>query len=183
MNHLSPFFNSTIAAVIFAMLLFPYYLLRKWKSRASKGIPAPQPQAAWPLIGHLPLLSGSDPPHITLAALANTCGPLFSIRLGIQFVLVVSCLKVGKELFTGVNDVIVTFRPALVAGKLMGYNYALFPFTPGGLYWRETRKISTLELLSNRRLELLKHIRNQEVKASTKDLYEALLRCSSGSVT
>uniref|UniRef100_A0A2C9U0T3 Cytochrome P450 n=1 Tax=Manihot esculenta TaxID=3983 RepID=A0A2C9U0T3_MANES len=165
MNHLSPFFNTTIAAVIFAMLLFPYYLLRKWKSRASKGIPAPQPQAAWPLIGHLPLLSGSDPPHITLAALANTCGPLFSIRLGIQFVLVVSCLKVGKELFTGVNDVIVTFRPALVAGKLMGYNYALFPFTPGGLYWRETRKISTLELLSNRRLELLKHIRNQEFGA------------------
>ncbi|KAF2324444.1 hypothetical protein GH714_014169 [Hevea brasiliensis] len=50
----------------------------------------------------------------------------------------------------------------------MGHNYALFPFTPGGPSWREARKISISELLSNRRLELLKHIRIGEVETSIK---------------
>ncbi|KDP34891.1 hypothetical protein JCGZ_09179 [Jatropha curcas] len=80
----------------------------------------------------------------------------------------------AKELFT-VNDLAVTSRPSLVAAKFMGYNYAFFPFTPaGGPYWRQTRKLSTLGLLSNRRLELLKHIRIQEVEASIKELHRSL---------
>ncbi|KAF2309920.1 hypothetical protein GH714_005622 [Hevea brasiliensis] len=174
MDYISPYFNTTIAAAgVFALLILPYYLLRKWKSRASKGILAPQPRGAWPLTGHLSLLSGSHPPHVTLGALADKYGPVFTIRVGVHPVLVVSSSEVAMELFTGANDVIVTFRPALVAAELMGYNYGLFPFTPGGPYWRETRKISTFELLSNRRLELLKHIRIQEVETSIKELHKA----------
>ncbi|KAJ9166158.1 hypothetical protein P3X46_020944 [Hevea brasiliensis] len=174
MDYISPYFNTTIAAAgVFVLLILPYYLLRKWKSRASKGILAPQPRGAWPLTGHLSLLSGSHPPHVTLGALADKYGPVFTIRVGVHPVLVVSSSDVAKELFTGANDVIVTFRPALVAAELMGYNYGLFPFTPGGPYWSETRKISTFELLSNSRLELLKHIRIQEVETSIKELHKA----------
>ncbi|KAJ9170155.1 hypothetical protein P3X46_018283 [Hevea brasiliensis] len=107
-----------------------------------------------------------------MGALADKYGPIFTIRVGVHTVLLVSSSEVAKELFTA-NDVKVTFRPALVAAKLMGYNYALFPFNPGGPYWREARKISISELLSNRRPELLKHIRIGEVETFIKELYKA----------
>ncbi|KAG8632553.1 hypothetical protein MANES_18G028710v8 [Manihot esculenta] len=165
MDYLSPFLNTTIVAWIFVSLFLPLYLLslKKWESRASKAILAPQPTGAWPLTGHFSLFSGSEP-HVTLGTLADKYGPIFTVRVGAHPVLVVSSSEVAKEIFTGINDMIVTFRPALVAAKFMGYNYAFFPVNPGGPYWSETRKLSIFELLSNRRLELLKHIRIQEDK-------------------
>ncbi|PRQ20001.1 putative cytochrome P450 [Rosa chinensis] len=54
----------------------------------------------------------------------------------------------------------------------MGYNYAMFALALTGPYWREIRKITTLELLSNRRLELLKHIRVSEVSTFLKEMYK-----------
>ncbi|EEF52492.1 cytochrome P450, putative [Ricinus communis] len=168
MDFLLPNFN-TVVTVIFALLLFVYYQVKKFKPATKL---SPQPMGAWPIIGHLPLLSGSHLPHLTLATLADKYGPIFTLRIGIHSVLVVSSSEVTKELFSA-NDLNVTFRPLLVSAKLMGYNYAFFPFTPGGPYWRETRKISNLHLLSNRRLELLKHIRTQEVETSIKELYQS----------
>ncbi|KAI3926465.1 hypothetical protein MKW92_052592 [Papaver armeniacum] len=41
-----------------------------------------------------------------------------------------------------------------------------------GPYWREIRKISTLQLLSHRRLELLKHVTNSEIENCIKKLYQ-----------
>ncbi|OAY50860.1 cytochrome P450 CYP82D47 [Manihot esculenta] len=173
MDYTSPYFNTTIAGV-FALLLFSCYLQRKWKSRAFKGKLAPQPLGAWPLIGHFALLARTQDPHLTLSALADKYGPVLTMRIGVHPVLVVSSSEVAKEIFT-TNDANVTFRPALVAAKLLGYNYAFFPFSPGGPYWRETRKISVLELLSNRRSEVIKHIRTQEVETSIKELYRACM--------
>jgi len=63
-------------------------------------------------------------------------------------------------------------RPNLVGSKHLGYNYAMFGFCPSGSYWREMRKITTSELLSNRRLELLKDVRASEMKNSLKELYK-----------
>ncbi|KAB2619628.1 cytochrome P450 82A4-like [Pyrus ussuriensis x Pyrus communis] len=42
----------------------------------------------------------------------------------------------------------------------------------GGPFWREIRKLVTLELLSVRKVELLKHIRVSEVTAFLKELHE-----------
>ncbi|PRQ33550.1 putative cytochrome P450 [Rosa chinensis] len=53
----------------------------------------------------------------------------------------------------------------------VGYNYAMFGFAPYGPYWREMRKINTLELLSKCRLELLKQIRGSEVSTFLKEMY------------
>ncbi|KAF9608864.1 hypothetical protein IFM89_011902 [Coptis chinensis] len=54
----------------------------------------------------------------------------------------------------------------------MGYNNALFPFGPYGLYWREARKIAIHELLSDQRLQSLRHVRISEVSTSIKELYQ-----------
>ncbi|KAF8405103.1 hypothetical protein HHK36_010001 [Tetracentron sinense] len=132
---------------------------------------APEPAGAWPLIGHLPLLAGRELPHITLGAMADKYGPAFTIRLGVHRALVVSSWEVVKECLT-TNDRAFASRPKMVAIKHMGYNYAMFGFAPHGPFWREVRKIVTVELLSNSRLEMLKHVQASEIETSIKELYE-----------
>lgn len=121
--------------------------------------------------GYLHLLAGPQLPHLALGALADKYGPLFSIRIGVHPALVVSSWEVAKELFTK-YDVDISSRPKLTVGKLLGHNYANFGFSPYNAYWREMRKITASELLSNRRLELLKHVRATEVEGEIQEIYK-----------
>ncbi|KAJ4947954.1 hypothetical protein NE237_014202 [Protea cynaroides] len=155
--------------MLFSFLIFLFYLL-SWRSRNINKRLAPEVAGPWPIIGHLHLLGANSIPHITLGALADKYGSAFTIRLGMQPVLVVSSWEVAKECFS-TNDRALATRPKAIATKVMGYNYALFGFSHGN-YWREIRKIVTFELLSNRRLEMLKHVRATEIKAFIKDLYK-----------
>ncbi|KAK2665209.1 hypothetical protein Ddye_003783 [Dipteronia dyeriana] len=43
----------------------------------------------------------------------------------------------------------------------MGYDHLMLGFAPYGPYWRDVRKLVTAELLSNHRLELLKHMKER----------------------
>ncbi|XP_057975857.1 cytochrome P450 CYP82D47-like [Malania oleifera] len=149
--------------------------LQLWiqKSRALKGkLQPPEAAGAWPIIGHLHRFNGSSQlPHIALGAMAEKHGPTFTIRLGVHRALVINTWEMAKECFT-TNDITVSSRIKFLATEQLTYNYAMFGFSPYGTYWRELRKISSIELLSNRRLELLKHVRALEVKTSIKELYE-----------
>ena len=170
MYFLLQYLNFTTVGV-FATLLLSYCLLL-WRSREGNSKIAPEATAAWPIIGHLHLLGGSDQlPHITLGNMADKYGPVFTIRLGVHRALVVSSWEMAKECLT-TNDQAASSRPELLASKHLGYNHAMFGFSPYGSYWREVRKIISLELLSNRRLELLKDVRASEVVTSIKELYE-----------
>ncbi|KAL9260076.1 Cytochrome P450 82A3-like protein [Drosera capensis] len=72
----------------------------------------------------------------------------------------------------GTNDKVFLGRPKAVAIENMGYDHAMFGFGPNGPHWREMRKIATLELLLNQRIEMLKHVRIEEVKAAIKALHD-----------
>ena len=178
MDFLSPYLNSSMAGLV-SIFLFCYFLLRRSRVNRSRNL-APFPAGAWPVIGHLPLLAGTESPHRALGAMADKYGPLFTLRLGLNHALVLSSWEMAKECFT-TNDAAVSSRPKLVAVKHLGYNYAMFGFAPHGPYWRELRKIVTIELLSNRRLELLSYIRVSEVKASVAELYKLWTAKKNGS--
>ncbi|KAF3446243.1 hypothetical protein FNV43_RR11422 [Rhamnella rubrinervis] len=139
--------------------------------RVVKGNTAPEPKGAWPVIGHLHMLVGSKPPHITLGALADKYGPVFTVRIGLHPALVICNSEAAKDCFT-INDMSVSSRPQLVSLKHIGYDHAMFSFAPYGTYWREVRKMSTLKLLSNRQLELLKPIRVSEVATFIKKIHQ-----------
>ncbi|EXC07349.1 Cytochrome P450 82A3 [Morus notabilis] len=155
-------------APILVGLLFLFHLL--WKQRFSRRTP-PEAGGAWPIIGHLHLLAGPQPPHITLAHMADKYGPIFTIKMGVHRALVVSSWEMAKECLT-TNDKIFANRPKAAAPEHMTYNYAMFGFSPYGPYWRQVRKIATLELLSNHRLEMLSHVRVSEVNTAIKEKYE-----------
>ncbi|KAG2666517.1 hypothetical protein I3760_15G065700 [Carya illinoinensis] len=161
-------------ASILALLLFFLFLVWIWK-RTQKNAPQkilpPKASGAWPVIGHLHLLGGMQPAHITLGDMADKNGPIFNINLGMHRAIVVSSSKIAKECFT-TNDKAFANRPKALAVELMGYNYAMFGFSPYGSYWRHIRRIATLEFLSNHRLEMFKHMRESEVNLAIKEIYE-----------
>ncbi|WJZ91164.1 hypothetical protein VitviT2T_010263 [Vitis vinifera] len=102
--------------------------------------------------------------------MADKHGPVFMIRLGMHRALVVSSHEAVKECLT-TNGKAFASRPSSSAGKLLGYNYAGFGFAPYGPLWREMRKLSVTELLSNRPLNELKHVLVSELDVCIRDLY------------
>lgn len=142
------------------------------KGNKKNGKMPPEVAGSWPVIGHLHLLGGRNQLlHKTLGAMADEYGSIFSIRLGIHPTIVVSDWEIVKECFTA-NDRVFSTRPKSLALKIMGYNQTMFGFAPYGRYWRDIRKLVMVELLSNHRLELLKHVRDSETSLLMKDFYE-----------
>nr|XP_008378401.2 cytochrome P450 CYP82D47-like [Malus domestica] len=166
-----PFLNTAIAG-LFAVLLFSYYFIQKFRAATnSRGSKPPKLAGGLPLLGHLDLFGGSQLPHITLGALVDKNGPIFTFNIGIHSALVINTWEAAKECFT-TNDSIVSSRPATLGIKHLSYDFAMFGFSPYGPYWRKIRKLTSLELLSNRRLELLKSVRVSEVEMRLKKLYK-----------
>ncbi|KAL3725926.1 hypothetical protein ACJRO7_030894 [Eucalyptus globulus] len=151
-------------------LLLPISLYRSYTSKDRHDVP--EAEGGWPIVGHLPLFFSKDLMHKKLGSMANKYGPIFAIRLGSHRAIVVSSWEVAKEFYT-IHDKNFADRPMVAATKLMTYNGAMFAFAPYGEYWREMRKIVTIGLLSNHRLDSLKHIRAFEVETAIKDLFKA----------
>ncbi|MED6181253.1 hypothetical protein PIB30_017828 [Stylosanthes scabra] len=165
--------NTTAITAILSLIILPLLLLfRPFNKHGGNHKEPPMAAGAWPILGHLPLMRSSQPLHITLAAMADKYGSLFTIKLGSTKTIVLSNSEMAKECFT-TNDMVVSSRPKTVAIENLSYNFAVFGLGPYGPYWRELRKIATLELLSNRRIELLGHVRVSEVEASINELYSA----------
>ncbi|XP_060673091.1 cytochrome P450 82A1-like [Ziziphus jujuba] len=174
-HHLSSLLH--FISTILALLLLVHHLLRKSKRDQKKREPL-EAVGGWPIIGHLPPLQALQPPHITLGNMADKYGPIFTIRMGVYKTLVVSNWEMAKECFT-TNDKVFANRPKLVAQDILGYNYAMIRFSPYGSYWRQVRKIATLEVLSHHRIEKLSHVRESKVKICIKELYELWLKDNS----
>ncbi|KAF7829717.1 cytochrome P450 82A3-like [Senna tora] len=163
------FLNCTIVGFV-SVVVVCFFVSGKLKEGKKKRW-APVAGGGWPIIGHLPLLSGSNIPHYTLGALADKYGHIFTISLGSKPALVISNWEMAKECYT-TNDLAVSTRPRVVAVQRLTYNQAMFLFSPYGSYWRQIRKLATLHLLSTRRVELLTHVRLSQVQSCVQELFQ-----------
>ncbi|KAF9620417.1 hypothetical protein IFM89_012594 [Coptis chinensis] len=148
-----------------------FYIFKKRSRNTIKTKKAPEVVGAWPFIGHLNLISGPKPCHRVLGELADRYGPAFTIHVGTHPILVVSSWELVKVCFT-THDKSFSSRPVHKAIKFMFYNEDSVSFSRYGPYWRELRKMITLNLLTHHRLEMLKLQRVSEVEACFKKLYE-----------
>ncbi|XP_040991679.1 cytochrome P450 CYP82D47-like [Juglans microcarpa x Juglans regia] len=158
-----------IAGVVLVLVLW-YNQWRVKTGSHSKGMLAPEPSGALPIIGHLHQLRSQTTIARTLGAVADKHGPIFKFRFGMKPGLVISSHEAVKECFT-TNDRVFATRPLFSQGKYLGHNYAGFAFSPYGSYWSKMRKLAVSELLSNRRLETLKDMQISEVETLVKNLY------------
>ncbi|KAL0352105.1 UNVERIFIED_CONTAM: cytochrome [Sesamum calycinum] len=116
------------------------------------------------------------PPQETpLSFLGQDLRPLRPRRpppVRLRRVLLVSSPSAAEECLTK-HDVIFANRPQLLAGKHLGYNYTSLVWTSYGDHWRNLRKISSIEILSSQRLQMLQGIRVDEVKSTIRALNRA----------
>ncbi|XP_051140854.1 cytochrome P450 CYP82D47-like [Andrographis paniculata] len=160
-----------VTATLFFLLLHYY----RWKILgAPKEKLPPEAGGARPILGHIHLLMGSRrrTTHVSLAALADKHGPIFTIRLGPRRrAAVVSSWRIAKELFTSC-DAAVASRVKTRAVRHLTNNFAMFGFAPYGPYWRDLRRLVSLELLSSRRVQLLSHVCASETARAVKEIFD-----------
>ncbi|KAH6784358.1 cytochrome P450 [Perilla frutescens var. hirtella] len=139
----------------------------KFFAKGKKKLP-PSPALTFPLLGHLHLLK--FPLHRTFNKFSQKLGPIFSLRLGTRLMVVVSSPAVVEECFTK-NDVVLANRPRFIIGKYIGYNYTSLVGAPYGDYWRNLRRLTTVEIFSSARLNTFQSIRHDEVRLMLEKIY------------
>ncbi|XVF04783.1 hypothetical protein REPUB_Repub05bG0115000 [Reevesia pubescens] len=151
---LFPFF---LTFILFIFLVFKLWM--KSQIRDSPNLP-PSPWKL-PLIGHLHLLIFSLPHH-RLRDLSKKHGSLMHLKLGELSNIVVSSPETAREVMK-THDINFANRPFLLAARIILYNFTDITYAQYGGYWRQLRKICTLELLSTKRVESFRSIREEEV--------------------
>ncbi|XP_007022425.2 PREDICTED: cytochrome P450 71D9 [Theobroma cacao] len=147
---------------LFTFTYFIFMALRTWMKPTANGpasrLPPGPPQL--PLIGNLHLFKDTQA-HLCLAQLAQKYGPVMRLQLGEVPTVVVSSPEGAKEVMK-THDSIFSERPYLYAAELITYNCKDIVFSRGQ-YLRQTRKICALELLSTKRVQSFRPIREEEI--------------------
>ncbi|KAL5732082.1 hypothetical protein ACHQM5_004739 [Ranunculus cassubicifolius] len=149
---------TTIFFAFIAGLWALRYIFSSLRAKYGKSLP-PGPWGL-PLLGHLHMLG--ELPHQNLQKLAKKYGPIMSIRLGLIPTIVVTSPEYA-ELFLKTHDLVFASRPKIQAAEVMGYGQKNLVFAQYGSYWRNIRKLCTIELLSGSKIESFKPMRREEV--------------------
>nr|UXF47971.1 cytochrome P450 CYP71-2 [Euphorbia poissonii] len=120
------------------------------------------PPGPWrlPLIGHMHHIIGSLP-HQKMRDLAKKHGPVMHLQLGELTNIIISSPEAAEQVLR-THDIIFASRPQMSAAKSISYNFKNITFSPYGDYWRQLRKIATLELLTAKRVQSFRSIREEE---------------------
>lgn len=125
--------------------------------------------------GQLPIIGNmhqfTDKPHISLWNLAKKYGPIMYLKLGSQGLVVVSSADAAQE-FVKVQDKVWADRPAPPGGDIFRENIKNIVWAPYGEYWRHLRKICTIELFTNKRLETFRPLRTQEFSQLVRAIWD-----------
>ncbi|KAL1537170.1 salviol synthase-like [Salvia divinorum] len=149
-----------------SVLVFVFVLFRTNNLKYTNLPPGP-----WklPFIGNLHLLSGSAPPHNVLSNLATKHGPLMHLKQGEISAVVVSSADTAEH-FLKANDVVFASRPSLLAPEINCYGNTDIAFAPYGDYWRQLRKICSLQIFTAKRVLSFRQIREEEVSELCKSV-------------
>ncbi|XP_049408725.1 premnaspirodiene oxygenase-like [Solanum stenotomum] len=160
-------FNSFLSNLVLLLLFLSSLILivKKWrkpKNRNEKQFRLPPGPWRLPLIGNLHHLIGGGLPHHIFRKLSQRYGPLMYLQLGEVPTVVISSTTIAKEILR-THDHAFACRPQLTSTDIIFYNSIDIAFSPYGDYWRQMRKICTLELFSIKMIKLFSAIREDEL--------------------
>ncbi|KAK1426530.1 hypothetical protein QVD17_15204 [Tagetes erecta] len=148
-----------MSLVISMFFVFIFFLSKKHRQ---KNLLLPPGPPKLPLIGNMNLLM-HPAPYRTLNDLAMKYGPIMHLKLGFVSTIVVSSAELAKQIMKTHDDVFCN-RPKLTAQKILTNNYSDIAYAPYGTYWRQLKKICTVELSNAKIRDSSRFIREEEVK-------------------
>ncbi|PHU23669.1 Cytochrome P450 71A6 [Capsicum chinense] len=146
-------------SVLVSLFVFIFFL-HKWfftTSNNQKKLP-PSPRRL-PIIGNLHQL-GSHP-HRSLHELSKKYGPVMLLHLGSKPVFVASSAEAARDIMK-THDLEWSSRPKSIMADRLLYGSKDVAFSPYGEYWRQIRSIVVLHMLSNKRVQSYRHVREEE---------------------
>ncbi|XP_041008191.1 cytochrome P450 71AU50-like isoform X2 [Juglans microcarpa x Juglans regia] len=160
---------------VILVLIILAYLLLEWTWRSmNKTKKLPPGPSGLPIIGNLHIFG--EFPHRDLHRLAQKYGPIMHLRLGIVPTIVVSSPQ-AAELFLKVHDLVFASRPPTESAKYISYEQKGLSFSPYGPYWRNIRKMCTLELLGNLKINSFRSMRKEELGLLVNFIEKAASNC------
>ncbi|KAL5101207.1 hypothetical protein RYX36_005534 [Vicia faba] len=164
-NNFSNF--TLLASFLFLLLLFK--IVKRWST--SKNSKANLPPGPWrlPFIGNIHQIISSPLPHHSFKTLAQKYGPLMYLKLGEVPYIIVSSSEMAKEIMK-TQDLNFCDRPNLMLSTIYSYNNTDILFSIYGEHWRQLRKICVIELLSVKRVQSFRSIREEEVEDLVKSI-------------
>jgi len=146
--------------LIISSIFLILFLLIKWYSNSTKSKNLPPSPPKLPIIGNLHQLGRL--PHRTFLSLAKKYGPIMQLHFGSVPVLVISSADVAREILK-THDLVFANRPQKKNYKILIYDCKDVSTAPYGEYWRQIKSISVLHLLSAKRVQSLRAVREEEV--------------------
>ena len=154
---------TTVALIAVTTLL----ILRKLFGSGGKKMHLPPGPKPLPIIGNLHQLGKL--PQRSCYQLAQVYGPIMFLRIGQNPCVIVSSADAAQE-FTKEQDKSWCTRPSSMAAKIFT-NYKDIVWAPYGSHWRHLRKICTLELFTQKRIDSFRPPRTEEFDTMVRSIY------------
>ncbi|KAF3964951.1 hypothetical protein CMV_010826 [Castanea mollissima] len=147
-----------------------FYSIARSKVTSTKLPPGPKP---FPIIGNLLELVGHKPQK-SMAKLANTHGPLMTLKLGQKTTIVISSADLAKEVLQQHDQFFCnhTIPESVVAGN--EHEFSL-PWLPVSAQWRNLRRICKSHLFANQILDANQNLRRKKVQELLADIHNSSL--------
>ncbi|XP_042039990.1 cytochrome P450 71AU50-like [Salvia splendens] len=153
---------------IMAILAGSLISLAARRKKKTKSLP-PGPRGI-PILGHLHMMGKH--PHQDFQRIAKDHGSIMYMRFGFAPIIVVSSPE-AAELFLKTHDLVFASRPPHQAGKYLAWDQRNLAFGAYSPYWRNMRKLCTLELLSTLKIISFRPMRREELALFVEFLKEA----------
>ncbi|KAK9146067.1 hypothetical protein Sjap_005970 [Stephania japonica] len=144
-----------VLTIFFLATLSSARLRRTWSKKAN--LPPSPPK--FPFIGNFYQLG--DLLHHSFRDLSRKYGPIMLLHLGRAPVLVISSAEMAREIMQN-HDRVFAYRPALTAAQIILYKCQDIGYAPYGEYYKLARKICVTDLLSVKKVQSFKFIREEE---------------------
>ncbi|XP_027152193.1 cytochrome P450 71A3-like [Coffea eugenioides] len=140
-----------------ALLLLALFLRFYASSKPQQRLP-PSP-SKFPVVGNLFKLGLY--PHRKLQSLSRKYGSLMLVHFGSKPVVIASSADAACEILR-THDLVFANRPKTSMSDRLLYGSKVIAASPYGEYWRQVRSICVLQLLSHKRVQSFRFVREEE---------------------